>query len=177
MTNGSAPAAPPQLLRRELDCRELLRPREVLLDAGRPATTMHRRSALLPCPLLLALLALACDGSQATTPPEGSAGPGAASAPTSPEPPDPSAEAPANSPELAAGAGGVSLDVANRCSDPIDYCLVYDGVEKRTRLNGSSHEWFEVAEGATVRKDDGGSCGEVLFTATAEPTQSFALCE
>lgn len=135
----------------------------------------HRTRSLLALPL--ALLALACDGGAATTPPEG-AGPAV---------PVESADAPvtgntpsemSGTPEAAANAGAsVSLDVANQCSDPVDYCLVYDGVEKRTRLNGSSHEWFEVGEGATVREDDGGSCGEVLFTATSESTQRFALCE
>lgn len=123
--------------------------------------------------LPLALSSLACDGGD-TSPPDGAR----AATPTAAVDAPAAAEGPADAPTgTTEASGGVSLDVANKCSDPVDYCVVHDGVEKRTRLNGSSHEAFDVGEGATIRKDDGGSCGEVLYTASAEPSQSFALCE
>ncbi len=152
-------------------------PREDRGDAGRPATTMHLRHLALALALPLALCSLACDGGDATTPP-GGAGPTvpAGDAPDTGTPTSPSDGAPVDA-AAAVAPGGVSLDVANKCSDPVDYCLVHDGVEKHTRLNGSSHEAFDVGEGATVRRDDGGSCGEVVYTASAESSQSFVLCE
>ncbi len=69
----------------------------------------------------------------------------------------------------------VAVDVINRCSDTVDFCVEVGRSQKQTRLAASAHEVYRMGPGDTVKAYVNQRCGEVIYEVKASPDRQDAI--